>query len=190
MLNREFDKLLNRINLHYDENRPPGWNQNINSRGEGMILMRNGHLFVLKEKNPPLLIEYGPRGDSPEGLTPELVVSSSNSFPLPAVFDVTFYPLQSWEFSERALRNFTDFSDMAVGPDNRIYLLSEESRTIGKIEGRLRPSESKIDIRKVYHLPRKIKSAEGLVIGPDLVPYVGSDLKNYNKPNLYKLDAL
>ena len=47
------------------------WKAQPNSRGEGMLLMKKGHVLVLKEKKPSLLIEFGPEGDQPVGYGPD-----------------------------------------------------------------------------------------------------------------------
>ncbi|MEO7320753.1 MAG: hypothetical protein ABIW02_03840, partial [Nitrosospira sp.] len=47
------------------------WKAHPNSRGEGMILMKRGHVLVLKEKQPSMLVEFGPAGDAPAGYGPD-----------------------------------------------------------------------------------------------------------------------
>ena len=54
-----------------------------NSRGEGMILMKNGHVLVLKEKQPSMLIEFGPKGDLPMGYGPDTFLAHGEAFALP-----------------------------------------------------------------------------------------------------------
>lgn len=41
------------------------WDDEPNSRGEGLVLGDGGHLLVLKEKHPSLIVEFGPPGDDP-----------------------------------------------------------------------------------------------------------------------------
>jgi hypothetical protein len=40
----------------------------VGSRGEGAVLLQNGHLLAAKEKKPAALIEFGPLGAEPVGL--------------------------------------------------------------------------------------------------------------------------
>lgn len=50
-----------RLDVDNDARLAKQWKNEPNSRGEGMILMRGGHVLVLKEKRPSLLIEFGPK---------------------------------------------------------------------------------------------------------------------------------
>ena len=40
------------------------WNRDENSRGEALLLGPSGHVLIIKEKNPILVVEFGPAGDA------------------------------------------------------------------------------------------------------------------------------
>ena len=44
------------------------WLSPDSSRGEGAVLLPGGHLLIAKEKDPAVLIEFGPRGARSRGL--------------------------------------------------------------------------------------------------------------------------
>ena len=44
----------------------PAWRREPNSRGEGLLLLRRGHVLIAKERDAPCLIEFGPPGDRPD----------------------------------------------------------------------------------------------------------------------------
>ena len=56
------------------------WKDQPNSRGEGMLLMKKGHVLVLKEKRPSMLIEFGPEGDQPMGYGPDTFLEPDEAF--------------------------------------------------------------------------------------------------------------
>ncbi len=43
----------------------PAWRREPNSRGEGLLLLRRGHVLIAKERDAACLIEFGPPGDRP-----------------------------------------------------------------------------------------------------------------------------
>ena len=49
-----------------------------------MILMKKGHVLVLKEKQPSMLIEFGPEGDAPMGYGPDTFLQRVKSSPYPS----------------------------------------------------------------------------------------------------------
>ncbi|MBA2482881.1 MAG: hypothetical protein H0V39_00335, partial [Nitrosomonas sp.] len=56
------------------------WEERPNSRGEGMILMKKGHVLILKEKNPAMLIEFGPEGNPPLGYDMTSFLNAGDTF--------------------------------------------------------------------------------------------------------------
>jgi hypothetical protein len=58
------------------------WEDDDNSLGEGLLL-RNGHLFVVKEEKPRQLLEFGLPGAQAEGLRDDLPVAHASEFSTP-----------------------------------------------------------------------------------------------------------
>ena len=91
----ELKQALQTIPLRFDEKT---WSDT-NSRGEGLVLLKNGHVLLLKEKDPQLIVEMGPAGDRPGGYAPGGAVGHESTFPLPAV-GVAFVTLKEWGISD------------------------------------------------------------------------------------------
>lgn len=160
---------------------------NNNSLGEGLTLLRNGHIIVLKEKDPPALIEFGPKNDQPIGVSAETLLSRDQPMPVLAGTS-SFHALKIWTFTDKARNLMTDFSEIAVGPESNIYLLSDESKRIGRLESKLRVTEDKVAIKRYWDLPSSIESPEGLsFVGQTAL--VGSDKKG-GGPNVFVLEPL
>jgi hypothetical protein len=108
------------------------WADPAGSRGEGAALLRGGHLLVAKEKDPSALIEFGPPGSKPTGLArggalppglPWEIESGSHRYEALAVW-----------WPDKALRKAcADFSDLEVGPDGHLYVLSDQSSSIARV---------------------------------------------------------
>ena len=82
-----FDAALERLLhvLHLTVEDDPGeeraWAADENALGEGLLLLRNGHLFVVKEEKPRQLLEFGLPGERPQGLHGDLLVADTGRFP-------------------------------------------------------------------------------------------------------------
>ena len=139
------------------------WAASPNSRGEGMLLLRNGHVLVLKEKDPRSLIEFGPSGEAPTGLTPALAVGTSKSFPLPAGASSTYIPLNEWTLGKP--NKLPDVSDMSLAPDGGIYVLSDQGKAIGIVDSDgIDPRRAEVKFSDVVSLPSGVGKPEGLVV--------------------------
>jgi hypothetical protein len=109
------------------------WSSINGSRGEGVVLLSGGHLLIAKEKHPAALIEFGPRGSRSHGLM------RGGSLRVGARWarangTQTFVACAVW-VPDKVLRKIcADFSDLEVGPDGRLYLLSDKSATIARID--------------------------------------------------------
>jgi hypothetical protein len=149
--------------------------KDVNSRGEGLVLMKNGHVLVLKEKAPLELVEFGPKGESPRGYEPGAAVGVADEFPLPKGPNPRFEALKEWEMGEDSAGLAEDASEICVGPDGLLYLLSDQSKTISVLEQRIGPAEKRFKFDATWHLPKEIDKPEGLVILPNGTPIVAVD---------------
>jgi hypothetical protein len=127
------------------------WNKK-NSLGEGMVLMRGGHLLLLKEKDPSLLVEFGPPGSSAQGWNAGFTLGAGECFVLPP--GSTLVARKVWEFSKHLKKLADDASELAVGPDGRLYMLSDKSALLLRLEDRLKPEKDKVKANAVWRLPK------------------------------------
>lgn len=162
--------------------------KDMNSRGEGFVLMKNGHVLVLKEKAPLELVEFGPKGEAPRGYEPGAAVGTANEFPLPKDPRPRFEVLKEWEMGEDSAGLAEDASEICVGPDGLLYLLSDQSKTISVLEQKIGPTEKRFKFDATWHLPKEIDKPEGLVILPNGTPIVAVDAPK--KGTLFVLSKL
>jgi uncharacterized protein YjiK len=184
VLNAALESLLHVIELRVDDERGPAgdWLADENSRGEGIVPLGNGHLLIVKEKRPPLFVEFGPRGDRAQGVSPALLMPGM--VPLPAERRAVYVALQAW--TVEGAEDLADLSDIAVGPKGELYLLSDEERCLLRVDAHL-PAEggaARVDGR--WELPKKVKKPEGLVVLDDGSPLVAVDVEE-GRDNLFLL---
>jgi hypothetical protein len=108
------------------------WSDPKGSRGEGAVLLAGGHL-IAKEKDPAALIEFGPRGARPRGLARGTALAAGARWPIENGSH-EFVPLATWFPDKILAKACDDFSDLEIGPDGRLYLLSDKSATIARID--------------------------------------------------------
>ena len=176
-----FDPALERLRnvLHLTVEDDPGeqeaWDADENALGEGLLLLRNGHLFVVKEEKPRQLLEFGLPGEEPQGLHHELLITDSGRFPTPDEQTTTFHMLSAWDLGGEALERVGDLSDVTVGPDGRVYLLSDESRCIARLQPTVPPESGTVAVDRIWGLPDRLHQPEGLVITPAWDVLVATD---------------
>ena len=109
------------------------WSDPEGSRGEGMVLLPYGHLLIAKEKQPSAFIEFGPAHSRPRGLARGGALGDGQRWPI-GKGRHRFVALAVW-FPDKALaKACADFSDLDIGPDGRLYLLSDQSAAIARID--------------------------------------------------------
>ncbi len=137
------------------------WAHDASSRGEGMVLLRDGHVLVVKEKRPAGFIEFGPEGDSARGVSASTVHPATEEWVAPP--GQTLVALAWWPADDQ----LDDLSDAAVGPDGCVYLLSDKSNAIGRLALPLDPASGEpAALDKVWALPDEVVKAEGLAFLP------------------------
>lgn len=109
------------------------WNDLDCSHGEGAVLLAGGHLLVAKEKHPAALIEFGPRGAQVNGLKCDDALDVGSRWPI-ADGHHQFVALKIWRPDKALERCCEDFSDLEIGPDGRLYLLSDQSEAIARLD--------------------------------------------------------
>jgi hypothetical protein len=141
------------------------WADPKGSRGEGVILLPDGHLLVAKEKDPSAFIEFGPRGSRPVGLARGGGLAPGAAWPIEPG-EHRYVGLAVW-WPDKALRKAcTDFSDLEIGPDGGIYLLSDKSSSIARLPD-LDPPGGPVTTLATWRLGGLDGKPEGLAFTPN-----------------------
>ena len=109
------------------------WSNPKGSRGEGAVLLPGGHLLVAKEKNPAALIEFGPPGSRSRGLVRGGALAAGARWPV-GTGTYSYVARAVWRPDKALTKACADFSDLEIGPDGRLYLLSDQSAVIARID--------------------------------------------------------
>ncbi|MBK6694083.1 MAG: hypothetical protein IPG50_18035 [Myxococcales bacterium] len=166
VLDREGRELVHTVTLRVpvtNEEWTAAWNDSANSRGEGLVLLKNGHVLVAKEKDPKRIVEFGPEGERASGYRPGSEAANAR-FPTEGRAS-TMVPLMAWRLKGDA-DNFADISELAVGPGG-LYVLSDESRAIARLP-LLDKDDDAAEADEKWKLPFNgdDEKTEGLVILP------------------------
>ena len=159
------------------------WVGDRSSRGESLVLAAAGHLLVVKEKNPAAILEFGPAGAAAVGWRRGGPVSA------PPRGDAALTALATWLLSDDLAALLPDISDATVGPDGRLYLLSDQGSGIVRLPDVLDPRGGTLESVAAWRIAGQPRGAEGLVILDDGTVLVGLDTKAA-KRNLLRLDPL
>ena len=163
------------------------WSRDPNSRGEGMVLLSNGHVLVVKEKDPVAILELAPVGTAAEGYSADLALGD-RAFTLPRGSTSTLVPVHHWLLKDSQTKLASDVSELAVDVDGRLLLLSDQDRSVLRVERGLRPDEDKADLKSVFRLPGAVDKPEGLVLA-DGMPLVAIDAKSPGE-TLFRMQPL
>jgi hypothetical protein len=109
------------------------WSDPDGSRGEGMALLPGGHLLIAKEKKPSALIEFGPANSRARGFPNGCALPDGKRWPI-GKGSHRFVALAVWYPDKTLAKACADFSDLAIGPDGRLYLLSDQSASIARLD--------------------------------------------------------
>jgi len=109
------------------------WSDPEGSRGEGMVLLPGGHLLVAKEMKPAALIEFAPPHSRSRGLVRGDALADGERWPAKRDHH-RFVSLAVWLPDKALAKTCADFSDISIGPDDCLYLLSDKSSTIARLD--------------------------------------------------------
>jgi hypothetical protein len=161
------------------------WSNPKGSRGEGAVLLRGGHLLVAKEKDPAALIEFGPARARSRGLIQGGTLAGGAGWPI-AEGEHHFVALAVW-WPEKALeKKCADYSDLEIGPDGRLYLLSDKSAAIARLDD-LTPGGGTATLTASWPLEDLGGKPEGLAFAADGRAVVALD-KRKRRNNLVLLE--
>ena len=177
-----WDELAGVIDLRVEPDEPglgPAWHDDEarNARGEALLLLRDSHLLVVKQRDPVCFIEFGPASGSAHGLGPDTYLARDEAHELVAGGDTEYVVLSWWPLeSER----FPGLNEVGLGDDGRLYVISSAGRRIGRIEKEVRPGEDEVRISDDWELPKGLPGGdegkpEGLTLLPGLTPIISID---------------
>ena len=92
-----------------------------------------GHLLVAKEKKPAAFIEFGPLHSRSRGLVRGGALADGERWPIKEGHH-RFVALATWFPDKTLAKSCADFSDLEIGPDGCLYLLSDKSSTIARLD--------------------------------------------------------
>ena len=98
-----------------------------------MALLPGGHLLVAKEKKPAAFIEFGPLHSRSRGLVRGGALAEGERWPIKEGHH-RFVALATWFPDKTLAKSCADFSDLEIGPDGCLYLLSDKSSTIARLD--------------------------------------------------------
>jgi hypothetical protein len=161
------------------------WHEDKNKRGEGLLLLKDGHVLVGRQRDV-FLIEFGPQGAAPLGVSADTVLPAGSDFTLGAA---ELVPLAWWRIEALASVNDLAFAD------GRLYAVSSKDRTVARLPKRLVPG-SEVEPDRVRKLGGALPPGEpddldpkpeGLVLVGGQ-PLVAFDTK-FAGDNLLRFDA-
>ncbi len=143
----------------------PAWADPEGSRGEGAVFLPGGHLLVAKEKDPPALIEFGPPGPRPPGSARGGALPPGTGWAIEEG-DHRYVALAIWRPDKALAKACADFSDLEVGPDGHLYLLSDKSASIARLDD-LPAGGGVATAMATWRLPHLDGKPEGLAFTPN-----------------------
>jgi hypothetical protein len=161
-----------------------------NSGPEGMLLLAGGHVLVVKQRDPVLLIEFGPRDERPLGFGPGVQIDADVAFRLPAGRKTDLFPLRSWKLLDE--ETVESANDLAVDHERRLHAISSRSHCIYELEPG--PDDGEMVTGERWRLPAAVgadkkHNAEGLAFDRRGNPIVALDVKDTHD-NVFVLERL
>jgi hypothetical protein len=155
-----------------------------NALGEGLVVLKEGHLLVAKERDPGMIVEFAPIGrssvlKSSELLEPALAPLNQQGGGLEKAIDLL--PVAVWTLPE-AFKE-CDLSELTLH-QGEAYWVSQKCRQIHR--SRLNEAGTPIEVLQSWNLPKEISNPESLLVLAPGQFLVGDDKKS-TKGNFYYL---
>ena len=161
------------------------WADPKGSHTEGVVLLRDGHLLVVKEKDPPALVEFGPAGQEPRGFGPNQWLPAGEAFSA-GEGTVELTALAAW-FPDRALQKACpDLSDAGAGPTH-LVLLSDKGQAVAVVPPCAPagdPFSGEFQAEVVFRVRGLPDKPEGLAVLPSGDVLIACDLPSATMDNL------
>jgi len=139
------------------------------------ILLPCGHLLIAKEKKPAAFIEFGPPHSRSEGLGRGGALADGKPWPIKRGHH-RFVALAIWHPDRTLAKTCADFSDLEIGPDGCVYLLSDKSSTIARLDD-LRAGGGTAALLDAWQLGELDGKPEGLAFTMEGRALVGLDTR-------------
>jgi hypothetical protein len=123
---------------------------------EGLLLMKNSHVLIALTA-PPVLIEYGPKGDKALGVNHETVLMKNETFTAPQADELS--ALASWTMDSP---KGCEMSDLTLSSLGSVLILLKDCLHIVRAPN-LEPSKKIFTPEQVWNYPAEIDHAEGLI---------------------------
>lgn len=172
------------------------WEEDPGSRVEGFVILPNGHILAVKEKKPPLLIEFVPHGEEASGVKNQTQINVSSevgqselnsgiNWPGRPDNKFVYHAKKAWSPASDYPADL-DISEIAYTERGELALLSDRLRTIFVIGSELSLTERTFKIKEKLALPATIEKPEGLLFMPRSGVLIAADLQEL-KPNLFSI---
>jgi hypothetical protein len=168
------------------------WRDPDGSHAEGVVMLRDRHLLVVKEKDPVALLEFAPVGDAARGFGGDRWLDAGQTWwegiGADGAQDVTLVLVAAWAPTDVMTTACPDLSDAAAAPNGALVLLSDQGRSIAVVpDGTGSPARDPFDgsfeAISVWRISG-LKKPEGIVVLPDLDVLVACDRRKLTK-NLF-----
>lgn len=164
-----------------------------NAGPEGVLLLKDGHLLVVKQRDPVAVIEFGlPSGYSKE-LGSNSYLSRGKAFKHSKGRHTKLVPLRSWTLSAIDEARVQSANDLAVDRERRLHVISSRSRCIFEL-AKHTEEDGALAVVNSWMLPKELKpdkhrKAEGLAFDKDNRPLVAIDAHDRDE-NVFLLRVL
>ena len=191
-------KVLARFTLTVPDKAGPqalrrSWADPTGSHAEGVALMRDGHLLIVKEKDPAALLEFGPAGDAPGGFGPDRWLPAGQPWydvpDSPEPFEADLELLACWAPSGGTSAVCPDLSDADVVPGGNLIVLSDKGRSVALVPASApapQPFSGAFEPDVVWRVSGIEDKPEGIVVLPDGDVLVACDRRKSTK-NLFRI---
>ena len=150
-----------------------------------MVFLPGGHLLVVKEKKPAAFIEFGPPNSRSRGLLGDRPLPAGRRWAIKEGYH-RFVALAIWRPDRSLAKACADFSDLEVGPDGHLYVLSDKSCTIARLDS-LTPGGGSASLLDAWRLDDVDGKPEGLAFTAEGRAIVGLDTRKARR-NLVLLE--
>jgi hypothetical protein len=158
--------------------------------GEGLVLMKNGHILLAYQFDPAQIIEFGPAGAKANGLGKGGFLSRVEAFQLDDKKQKQiFEPLRFWSLQGL---DGCDLNELTYDTRNdRVLVISKRCNSVYSIvDSGGKQKEGMVTVEYKWKLPKKIKAIEGLAVLPNGQWLIASDLPERGAENVFLLSPL
>ena len=157
------------------------WRDPDGSHAEGVVLLRDRHLLIVKEKDPAALLEFAPAGNAARGFGGDRWLAAGQTWwegiGDDRAEDVTLVLVAAWAPTDAMTEACPDLSDAAAAPNGTLVLLSDQGRCIAVVPAgspATDPFAGAFEATRAWRVSG-LKKPEGVVVLPSLDVLVACD---------------